>query len=150
SARRAALRRAAADAGHRPGADGPAEALAVGRAVPGAGPAGGGANLRRDPRPEPPGDVGAARRAERPDGAEGGPPRVRAGDGPDHLCRPGRRAAQRPPGPGGVSWGIKPTDGRPWAFDADHEDHPRRNGPAERPAAAARVAARVAGPAGRE
>ena len=58
-------------------------------------------DLRGDPRAEPAGHVGAAGRAERPDGAEGWPTAATCWK-PAAITvhRPGRRAAERPAHPG--------------------------------------------------
>ena len=81
--RRHAVRRRAADARGRPGADEPAEAAAARRAVDGPGADADPADLRHHHGDQPAGHHGAAGRAERPAGAVPGAPGVRAGDRAD-------------------------------------------------------------------
>src|SRR5581483_8648616 len=102
---RHAVGRRAADAGDRPRADGPADGAAARRAVDGALADPGGDDLPGDPGHQQAGHDHPPRRAERPDGAAGRPPRLRDPDRPD-----------RPPGHGGEPPEVRP---RP-------EDVPRR------------------------
>ena len=78
---RAAVGRRAADAGHRPGADGLAEGAAARRAVAGAGAEDRRARRRGHPRDQRPRRHRRAGRAERGDGPRGRRPRGRARGG---------------------------------------------------------------------
>ena len=94
--RRHAERRGAADARHRPGADGPAPPAHAGRAVPGAGAARGAGDLPGHPRAAPPRGHDPAGGAERAPGAGGGRSRLRAGHRQGRPGRDGRGAARQP------------------------------------------------------
>ena len=91
---RDALRRRAADAGHRPGHDEPAHAAAAGRALHGPEPDPGGGDLQHHQGDQPAGHQHPAGGAERPHGAFRGPPRLRAGDRADRAFR--RRPKKSP------------------------------------------------------
>ena len=100
AARRHALGRRAADAGHRPGADGPAQAAAPRRAVDGPRTEAGRPDLRDHHRDQRAGHDDPARRAERHPGAPARPPGLRAGGGPGREDRRRERPARRRRGPG--------------------------------------------------
>ena len=89
--RRLPVRRRAADARHRPRADGRAAGAAARRAVARPRAAAGRAGARHDRRAQPPGRERAAGGAERGDGARHREPRLRDGDRPRGQGRPGGR-----------------------------------------------------------
>ena len=94
--RRDAVRRRAADARDRPGADEPAAAPAARRAVARSRAADGRTDLRDHRRAQAPGPDDPPRRAERPPRARCRRPRLCPRDRADHARRPGRRPAQGP------------------------------------------------------
>ncbi|CAA9535243.1 MAG: Branched-chain amino acid transport ATP-binding protein LivF, partial [uncultured Thermomicrobiales bacterium] len=98
------VRRRAADAGNRPGADGEAEPAAPGRAVARPGTADGRPHLRGHRPPQGGGGDDAAGRAERPQGAGGGRPRLRDGDRDHHDERRRRGVGRQPGDRKGLPW----------------------------------------------
>ena len=98
----ARFRRRAADAGDRPGADGPAQLLLLDEPSMGLAPMLVAADLRDHQGDQPAGHDRPARGAERPPGAAARRPRLRAGDRRAWSRAPRRGTAGRPAGAGGV------------------------------------------------